>query len=50
MRLVFVLALGDVFFYGEELEKGTVAKMLLDGIEIPYARMPFHPYEGGASC
>ena len=46
-RLVFVLALGDVFFYGEELEKGTVAKMLLDGIEIPYVRMPYHPYEGG---
>ncbi len=46
-RLVYVLALGDVFFYGEELEKGTVAKMLLDGVDIPYARMPFHPYEGG---
>lgn len=47
VRLVFVLALGDVFFYGEELEKGTTAKMLLDGVDIPYARMPFHPYEGG---
>ncbi len=47
VRLVFVLAMGDVFFYGEELEKGTVAKMLLDGVEIPYARTPFHPYEGG---
>lgn len=46
-RLVYVLALGDVFFYGEELEKGTVALMLLDGVDVPYARMPFHPYEGG---
>ncbi|WP_419190192.1 hypothetical protein [Saltatorellus ferox] len=47
LRLAYVLAMGDVFFYGEELEKGAVAKMLLDGVEIPYARMPFHPYEGG---
>ena len=26
LRAAYVLALGDVFFYGEELEKGTAAK------------------------
>ncbi|MEM9381397.1 MAG: hypothetical protein AAGB93_15695 [Planctomycetota bacterium] len=47
LRGLVVLALGDVYFYGEELEKGTVAAALLGGVDVPYARLPFHPYEGG---
>ncbi|MEM1451375.1 MAG: hypothetical protein AAGI22_19815 [Planctomycetota bacterium] len=47
LRGLVVLALGDVFFYGEELEKGTVASALIQGVDVPYARLPFHPYEGG---
>ena len=47
VRGLAVLRLGDVFFYGEELEKGTVAKALLDRPGIPYYHLPFHHFEGG---
>jgi len=47
LRALAVAAAGDVFFYAEELEKGTAAKAILDGIDLPYALLPFHPYEGG---
>ena len=46
-RLLFVAAMGDVFLYGEELDKGFVALCLLGDVDVPYARLPFHPYEGG---
>ena len=46
-RALGVAAAGDVFFYGEELEKGTAAKAILDGIDVPYWLLPYHPYEGG---
>ncbi len=47
VRGMLVLALGDVFFYGEELEKGTVAKAMLDGLPIEHHRLAYHYYEGG---
>lgn len=43
----FVLSLADVFFYGEELEKGTAAKAMLDGLAVPHHKLAYHPYEGG---
>ncbi|MEE2940363.1 MAG: hypothetical protein VX460_08265 [Planctomycetota bacterium] len=46
-RLLYVAAMGDVFLYGEELEKGFVAVCLLGDVDVPYARLPYHPYEGG---
>ena len=46
-RLAIVLALGDVFVFGEELEKGFVAKAILSGVDVPYSKLPYHPYEGG---
>ena len=47
VRVAFVAVAADVFFYAEELEKGTAAKALLDGVDVPWYRLPFHPYEGG---
>lgn len=46
-RVLFVAAMGDVFLYGEELEKGFVARCLLGDVDVPYARLPYHAYEGG---
>ncbi|MEZ5976697.1 MAG: glycosyltransferase family 39 protein [Planctomycetota bacterium] len=46
-RVLFVLALSDVFFYGEELEKGAAAKAMLDGIGLPHHALAYHYYEGG---
>ncbi len=42
-----VLSLADVFFYGEELEKGTAAKAMLDGLAVPHHQLAYHYYEGG---
>lgn len=47
VKAALVLALGDVFFYGEELEKGTAAKAMLDGLEVPHHQLAYHYYEGG---
>lgn len=47
VRIAIVLALGDVFVFGEELEKGFVAKAILAGVDVPYSKLPYHPYEGG---
>jgi hypothetical protein len=46
-RAALVLALADVFFYGEELEKGTAAKAMLDGLPVPHHCLAYHQYEGG---
>ncbi len=46
-RGVLVLSLAEVFFHGEELEKGTVAKAILDGLPIEHHRLAYHYYEGG---
>ncbi len=48
-RGALVLSLGDVFFYGEELEKGAAAKAMLDGLgrEVGHHRLSYHYYEGG---
>lgn len=43
----FILSLADVFFYGEELEKGAAAKAMLDGLHIAHHRLTYHYYEGG---
>jgi hypothetical protein len=47
VKSLFVLSLSDVFFYGEELEKGTAAKAMLDGLPVPHHQLIYHYYEGG---
>jgi hypothetical protein len=48
-RGALVWSLGDVFFYGDELEKGAAAVALLDGLggEVGHHRLAYHYYEGG---
>jgi len=47
VKLLLVLSLADVFFYGEELEKGTASKAMLDGLGVPHHQLAYHYYEGG---
>lgn len=47
LRSLLVLSLGDAFFYGEELEKATAGKAMLDGLGIPHHKLAYHYYEGG---
>lgn len=47
VQVLLVLCLADVFFYGEELEKGTAAKAMLDGLGVPHHQLAYHYYEGG---
>ncbi len=47
VRIAFVLSLADVFVYGEELEKGTAAKAMLDRLGVEHHRLAYHYYEGG---
>lgn len=47
LRALLVLSLADVFQYGEELEKGTAAKAMLDGLGVPHHQLAYHYYEGG---
>ena len=47
VKLALVFSLADVFFYGEELEKGTAAKAMIDGIDVPHYALAYHYYEGG---
>jgi len=46
-RAALVLGCADVFFYGEELAKGTAAKALLDGLPTDYFRLNYGTHEGG---
>jgi len=48
-RGALVLAVGDVFFYGDELEKAAAGKAMLDGLgaELGHHRLAYHYYEGG---
>jgi hypothetical protein len=46
-RAVLVLALADVFFYGEELAKGAVAVAMLGDVGLPHAQLAYQAYEGG---
>ena len=47
VKSLIVLSLADVFFYGEELEKGTAAKAMIDGLDVPHHQLAYHYYEGG---
>lgn len=49
VRAAFVAVLGDVFFYGDEFEKGAAAKAMLAGLggEVGHHRLAYHYYEGG---
>lgn len=47
LRALMVIALADVFFYGEELEKGAAAKALIDGLDVAHHKLAYHYYEGG---
>lgn len=47
LRAAAVLSLGDVFFHGEELEKGTAAKGILDSVGVAHHHLAYHYYEGG---
>ncbi len=46
-RALPVLALGDVFYYGEELPKSAATKAILDGLDVPYHHLNYMPHEGG---
>ena len=46
-RAALVLALADVFFYGEELAKGAAAKAMLDGLPVEHWKLGYVPHEGG---
>jgi len=48
-RSALVAVLGDVFFYGDEFEKGAAAKAMLAGLgrAIGHHRLAYHYYEGG---
>src|SRR5690606_27914256 len=47
VRGFLVLACAEVFFYGEELGKGGVAKAIVDGPDIPYHQLAYAYHEGG---
>jgi hypothetical protein len=47
-RGLLVLSLSDVFFWGEELSRGTAAKAMLDGLEVPHHQLSYNYFEGGA--
>lgn len=47
VRGLLVLSCADVFFYGEELGKGGVAKAIVDGADIPYHQLAYAYHEGG---
>jgi len=49
LRGALVLSLCDVFFYGDELEKGAAGVALLDGLgsAVGHHRLAYHYYEGG---
>ncbi|MEZ6020777.1 MAG: hypothetical protein R3F17_11960 [Planctomycetota bacterium] len=42
-----IATLADIQFYGEEPEKGSVAKAMIDGIGVDFHRLAYHYYEGG---
>jgi len=46
-RAALVLSCADVFFYGEELGKGTAAKALLEHIPAEYVKLNYGYHEGG---
>lgn len=47
LRAACVVTLGDVFFYGEELEKGVAGKAMIDGIDVAHHKLAYHYFEGG---
>ncbi len=47
VKVALLLSLCDVFFYGEELEKATAAKGMLDAVPIAHHKLAYHYYEGG---
>lgn len=49
VKAALVVALADVFFYGEELEKGAMSKALVDGLDVAPHRLSYHHYEGGGN-
>jgi hypothetical protein len=46
-RAALVFSCADVFFYGEELAKGTAAKALIDGLPVPWVLRNYGSHEGG---
>jgi len=46
-RGAIMLSLGDAFFYGEELEKATAGKAIIDGLDVAHHQLAYHYYEGG---
>ena len=47
LRGWLALAGAEVYFYGEELAKGTCAKMILDRPPVPYWTITYGYHEGG---
>jgi hypothetical protein len=46
-RACLVLSLSDVFFFGEEMAKGTAAKAMIDGLGVPHFMLNYGYHEGG---
>ena len=47
LRAWLALSCADVYFYGEELAKGTCAKVILEGPAVPYWKAVYGYHEGG---
>lgn len=47
VKALLVLSLADVFFWGEELEKGVAAKAMIDGLDVPHHQLAYRYFEGG---
>ena len=47
LRAALVLALADVFFHGEELSRGAVARALLDDLPVATHELAYTYYNGG---
>jgi len=47
VRGALVISLGDAFYYGEELEKATAGKAMIDGLDLDHHHLAYHYYEGG---
>jgi hypothetical protein len=46
-RACLVLSLSDVFFFGEEMAKGTAAKAMIDGLGVQHYMLNYGYHEGG---
>lgn len=48
VRGLSVLGLADVFYYGEEMARGTAAKAIVDALPVPHYKIGHWYFEGGS--